>query len=142
MLLKSVTNDEDMIIAGLMHDSLEDVPDYTYDMLVKDCGLRVADIVLGVTEDKKLPYRDRKVLYLANLKTGKIESVLVSVADKLHNLKSLADLKEDKKYNTDFLQTQIMLYKEVLKIGKERLNNKNGENHILVLELEKELVNF
>ncbi len=142
MILKSVTDDEDIIIAGLMHDSLEDVPDYTYDMLIKDCGPRVADIVLGVTEDKKLSYKDRKVSYLKNLKTGKVESVLVSLADKLHNLKSLASLKQDEKYNTDFLQTQIMLYKEVLEIGRDRLKNKNGDSNVLVLALEKELEDF
>jgi (p)ppGpp synthase/HD superfamily hydrolase len=122
-----------------MHDSLEDVPDYEYENLEQDCSKRVADIVRGVTEIKSLPYRERKMDYLENLKTGMCESVMVSVADKLHNLKSLSDLKDNKKYNTDFMQGQILLYREVLKISKDRLKNKNGEDHPLVLELEKEL---
>ena len=50
MILTHVTDDKDIVIAGLMHDSLEDVPHYTYDMLVEDCGKRVADIVKHVTE--------------------------------------------------------------------------------------------
>ena len=134
MLLKSVTNDEDVIIAGVMHDALEDVADYEYEHLEADCGKRVADIVVGVTENKALPYKERKLDYLEKLKVGMIESVLVSTADKLHNLKSYHSMGDEHKHTG-----HIMLYRAVLEIGKERLVNAHGEVHILVLELEREL---
>ncbi len=139
MLLKSVTNDEDVIIAGLMHDALEDVADYEYEHLEADCGQRVAKIVQGVTEIKSMPYQERKVNYLETLKLGMIESVLVSVADKLHNLKSLKDVHYSHNMNKE---TQILIYREVLKIGQERLINAHGEAHPLVVALESELGSF
>jgi (p)ppGpp synthase/HD superfamily hydrolase len=136
MLLKSVTNDEDVIIAGIMHDALEDVADYEYEHLERDCGVRVAKIVQGVTENKTLPYRERKIDYLEKLKVGMVESVLVSVADKLHNAMSLKDVHASHDMNVD---TQKKIYNEVLNIGKERLNNAHGEVHPLVVELERVL---
>ena len=45
VVLSQVTDDEDILVAGIMHDSLEDVPHYTYERLVEDCGERVAKIV-------------------------------------------------------------------------------------------------
>ena len=96
LIVATVTDDEDSIIAGLMHDSLEDVPGYTYDQLVKDCGVRVADIVTHVTEpldankqdDEQLPWLERKEAYLSNLRSGGMEAAIVSCADKIHNTES------------------------------------------------------
>ena len=139
MYMASITDDEDMIMAALMHDALEDVADYTYTDLVRDCDTRVADIVRGVTEDKTLPYLERKNLYIENIKTGMIESVLVSVADKIHNALSLIDLNNliHKNYGQEFKNNQIIIYKKVLEIGEDRLKNKKGEEHKLVTELRR-----
>lgn len=115
ILLASQTDDEDIVIAGIMHDSLEDVPEYTYDDLARDCGERVADIVRGVTENKSLPYKERKLAYIDHLRTGMIESLMVSVADKLHNARSLHTMPVEKQHNG-----HMILYNEVLKIARER----------------------
>ncbi len=128
---KSIDYNEDVIIAGLMHDALEDVPEYTYDDLSRDCGERVADIVRGVTEDKSLPYRERKLAYLEHLRTGMIESLLVSVADKLHNARSYHTMPVEKQHNG-----HMILYNEVLKIARERISD-NSVDYILVKELAK-----
>src|SRR3989344_7317154 len=85
IMLSEATNDEDIIIAGLMHDTLEDVPHYTYENLIVDCGARVAEIVKHVTEpldankleNEQLPWLKRKEEYLKNLRTGGIESAMV-----------------------------------------------------------------
>ena len=122
MYLSSVTHDEDIIIAGLMHDSLEDVADYEYEDLMRDCGERVASIVAGVTENKTLPYKERKLLYLENLKTGSFESLIVSVSDKLHNALSLRDVHVDHNMN---VETQMTIYREVLAIATERFITSN-----------------
>ncbi len=133
MFLASVTDDEDIIVAGLMHDALEDVADYEYENLEADCGKRVADIVAGVTENKILPYKDRKILYLENLKTGSLESLMVSVADKLHNAISLSDVNDSHNMNKE---TQIQIYTEVYNIASSRFE-KDSREFSLVLELEK-----
>ena len=137
-LISSVTDDEDIIIAGLMHDSLEDVPAYSYEQLVKDCGPRVAEIVLHVTEplDANKPANEqvlwllRKEKYLENLKCGGIESAIVSTADKIHNTESF--LLDVEKEGDDFmrrfgssLRNKLWFHEQVLIIVGEKLGNDN-----------------
>ena len=143
-LLSEVTDDEDIVIAGLMHDSLEDVPEYTYGQLVKDCGERVAKIVSHVTEpldankedDEQLPWLTRKEKYLENLKEGGPESAIVSAADKIHNTESfLLDVEKEgedfmKRFGSS-LRNKIWFHEQVLLIVEEKL----GKDHPLVVRL-------
>lgn len=131
MYIASITDDENLIMAGLMHDSLEDVAEYTYEDLVIDCGEKVANIVRGVTEDKSLPYKERKLAYLEHLQSGSIESLIVSLADKIHNAKSYITMHEDKKH-----AGHAMTYNEVLKIAESRLSPTDPAQK-LVEELKK-----
>ncbi len=86
--------DEDTCIAGLLHDVIEDVPEedkskYRLEIEQK-FGSKVLEIVEGVTEqDKSLPWKERKKLYLEHLKIASKESLLVSCADRAHNTASL-----------------------------------------------------
>lgn len=141
ILIASVTEDEDIIIAGLLHDSLEDVPNYTYEKLKEDCGERVALIVAHVTEpldanksdDEQLPWLSRKEQYLINLKNGGVESAIVSSADKIHNTESfLRDFaKEGEVYGLRFgssIKNRIWFHEQVLAIVTEKL----GEKHLLI----------
>lgn len=143
-LLSSVTSDEDIIIAGLMHDSLEDVPQYTYDKLVADFGTRVADIVTHVTEpldankseDEQLPWLERKEAYLAVLRSGGVESALVSCADKIHNTESFLDdvAREGEEFLSRFessIRNKVEFHQKVLDIVREKL----GAEHDLVKRL-------
>lgn len=102
-LLAHYTDDEDVIIAGLMHDALEDVPEYTEAMLREEFGERAFRIVKEVTEDylqggqgKRLAqdsasWRQRKAGYIENLKNDSQEALLVATADKIHNMRGLID---------------------------------------------------
>lgn len=138
MLVESVTSDEDIIVAALMHDSLEDVPGYTYEQLVNDCGERVAQIVLGVTEPldankslhEQLPWLTRKEMYLDKLRNGTIESILVACADKIHNIESfLIDYKaEGEAFNAKFgssIRNRIWFHEQVLEIVEQKLEKNN-----------------
>jgi len=136
MYLASVTDDESVIISGLMHDSLEDVPDYTYEDLVADCGEDVERIVRGVTEDKALPYKERKLSYLEHLKTGTDECVIVSLADKIHNAKSYITMDATKKHDG-----HMLIFEEVLQIAKSRLSTDHYA-YPLVNELEKSITHI
>lgn len=151
MIISSVTDDEDIIISGLMHDSLEDVPNYTFENLVADCGPRVAEIVKHVTEpldanklmEEQLPWLVRQEIYLKNLKEGGIESAIVSSADKIHNTESfLVDIvREDGEFLKKFhssLRNKVWFYEEVLKTVTEKL----GNDHALVLRFSKALQSF
>ncbi|NLZ58281.1 MAG: bifunctional (p)ppGpp synthetase/guanosine-3',5'-bis(diphosphate) 3'-pyrophosphohydrolase [Corynebacterium sp.] len=93
-LLASVTDDEDVLIAGLLHDTLEDVPEhYSATQLEQDFGPRVLSLVRDLTKDDSLPrWKDRADSYLEHLEHGAhADAVLISVADKTHNLMSTLD---------------------------------------------------
>lgn len=90
-LVSQVTDDEDVQIAALFHDILEDVPEeYSREQMTQDFGERVVQLVLGVTKDDTLTsWQDRADAYLAHLRQADDGSVMVSAADKLHNLLSI-----------------------------------------------------
>lgn len=143
-LLMKVTDDEDVIIAGLLHDSLEDVPKYTFEKLVEDTNERVANIVKYVTEpldankkeDEQLPWLVRKEAYLNNLRQGGTESAMVSTADKIHNTESfLVDVKNEgetfmERFDSS-LRNKIWFHEQVLVIVEEKL----GSEHVLIQRL-------
>ena len=86
--------DEDGAIAGLLHDAAEDQGGRaTLEEIGRRFGPVVAMLVDGLTdtlEDPKPEWRPRKEAYLKRL-AGEPESVLrVSIADKLHNIRSIA----------------------------------------------------
>jgi (p)ppGpp synthase/HD superfamily hydrolase len=91
--------DEDMAIAALLHDVVEDcggVP------MLKEVrrrfGPRVGKIVDGCTDsyiEPKPAWRERKETYIRHLKKADAETRLVSAADKLNNVRSiLSDYRE------------------------------------------------
>jgi (p)ppGpp synthase/HD superfamily hydrolase len=136
MILASVTDDEDIVISGLMHDSLEDVPLYSYDKLVADCGERVASIVNHVTEpldpnkgdNEQLPWLQRKEAYLESLHKGGVESAMVSAADKIHNTETfIFDVaKEGEAFLSRFhssTRNKVWFHEQVLAIVTEKLGN-------------------
>lgn len=135
-ILSNYTEDEDIIVAGILHDVLEDVKGYYYDDMVRDFGERVAQIVKGVSEDKdpniesdeKATWEERKSKYLANLKNDSDEALMVCAADKIHNLQSMISAYQEKgdalwdNFNSP-KEKKLWLYQEILKFMKGRLNN-------------------
>jgi (p)ppGpp synthase/HD superfamily hydrolase len=92
-LVLEAGGDEDLAIAALLHDVVEDcggVP------MLKEVrrrfGKRVAKIVDGCTDayaEPKPPWRERKETYIRRLKTEDADTRLVSAADKLNNVRSI-----------------------------------------------------
>lgn len=134
IILSNYTEDEDVIVAGLLHDTIEDTK-YTLEELEKDFGAQVKEIVVGVTEiymddDDKNKWENRKQRYLNNLREANDKSVLVSAADKLHNLRSLVG--EYKNNGAEMWENlamqpekQMWFLGEVLIIFKDRLTENN-----------------
>ena len=93
-LVSQATGDEDVLIAALLHDTLEDVPEvYPESRMRAEFGDRVTEIVLGLTKDDSLPgWQSRADAYLDHLEhRAPEESVLIACADKLHNLMSILE---------------------------------------------------
>lgn len=80
----------DMVVAGLLHDTLEDTA-YERDELKERFGDNVAAIVEGCSEPfKDRPWRERKEHTINYLQTAPWQVRLVTCADKLHNIISIA----------------------------------------------------
>ena len=83
---------EDESIAALLHDAAEDCGGQQTLQKIRDqFGSVVANIVLGCSdtlESPKPPWRERKQHYLVQLAKAGRSVKLVSLADKLHNLRT------------------------------------------------------
>jgi (p)ppGpp synthase/HD superfamily hydrolase len=143
IILSSYTDDEDTLIAGLLHDSIEDT-DYTFSELEADFGTKVSEMVKGVTEEKErdgvaLEWKERKMDYLKKLKNDSEESMLICVADKIYNLQAL--VRDYRQYGRDMwnfiepgLKDKLWYHDEVVSVLEERIRDKRALN-----DLKKEL---
>jgi (p)ppGpp synthase/HD superfamily hydrolase len=92
-LVLEAGGDEDLAIAALLHDTVEDCGGApVLKEIRRRFGKRVAHVVEGCTdtdETPKPPWRKRKEDYLKHLRTADADTRLVSAADKLHNARSV-----------------------------------------------------
>jgi RelA/SpoT family (p)ppGpp synthetase len=102
-ILAGLKLDSATIITGLLHDTIEDTKT-TYDVVLKEFGKEVADLVDGVTkisalEEKAVDNSQAENFRKLILATSKdIRVLLVKLADRLHNMRTINAFKsEDKK---------------------------------------------
>ena len=95
-LVLEAGGDEDLAIAALLHDGPEDQGGQaTLHEIRTKFGDRVAYIVEGCTDsfaedpENKAPWKERKIAYLEHLKEADIDTLTVSLADKLHNARAI-----------------------------------------------------
>jgi (p)ppGpp synthase/HD superfamily hydrolase len=98
-LVLEAGGDQDLAIAGLLHDVVEDCGgEKMLQAVRRRFGARVATIVEGCTDAYVIPkpeWRDRKQAYISRLRKEDSDTRLVSAADKLNNLRSiLSDYRE------------------------------------------------
>ena len=94
--------DHEAIMAALLHDVIEDTP-YTESQLKDEFGSSVAEIVEGVSKLDKLKFRTRQEAQVENFRkmilamTRDIRVVLIKLADRTHNMRTLGALRPDKR---------------------------------------------
>jgi len=92
-LVLEAGGDEEMAIAALLHDVVEDCGGMPALREIKEkFGRRVAHIVDGCTDSygsPKPPWRERKEKYLTRVRDEDDETRLVSAADKVHNTRAI-----------------------------------------------------
>jgi (p)ppGpp synthase/HD superfamily hydrolase len=98
-LVLEAGGDEDLAIAALLHDVVEDCGGAPMlNEVRRRFGPRVAKVVDGCTDSDtypKPPWRERKENYIRHLKNANADTCLVSAADKLNNVRSiLSDYRE------------------------------------------------
>lgn len=129
MIASNVTDDEDVLIACLLHDILEDVSADIYDEAIMsgDFGERVVAIVKDVTHNGSDDWHERSNEYLRHLEqNASAEAVIVSASDKIHNLLSvLSDYEEYgealwDRFTTKNSADQVWWYTEILRVITKR----------------------
>ena len=100
-VLAEMKLDSTAIAAGLLHDSVEDTP-ATNEEISENFGDQVAHIVEGVTKIDKIQFANREDRQAENVRkmllamVSDVRVVLIKLADRLHNMRTLEHLKPDR----------------------------------------------
>jgi len=101
-ILAEMRLDYETLMAALLHDVIEDTP-ATYQDMEQLFGKSVAELVEGVSKLDKLKFRDRKEAQAENFRkmimamVQDIRVVLIKLADRTHNMRTLGALRPDKR---------------------------------------------
>jgi GTP diphosphokinase / guanosine-3',5'-bis(diphosphate) 3'-diphosphatase len=101
-VLAEMKLDATAIAAGLLHDAVEDTP-ATSEQIEADFGDQVAHIVDGVTKIDKIQFANREDRQAENVRkmllamVSDVRVVLIKLADRLHNMRTLEHLQPDRR---------------------------------------------
>jgi GTP pyrophosphokinase len=101
-VLAEMKMDSTAIAAGLLHDAVEDTP-ATSEQIEADFGDQVAHIVEGVTKIDKIQFANREDRQAENVRkmllamVTDVRVVLIKLADRLHNMRTLEHLQPDRR---------------------------------------------
>lgn len=96
---------ETAIISALLHDVVEDNPDYTIEMIRQKFGDKVSYIVDGLTKIKDGYERLESTAQVESLKkmlltlSDDVRVILIKLADRLHNMRTLDSMPASKQQN-------------------------------------------
>jgi len=135
-IVASVTNDEEVIAAAFLHDTLEDTAT-SYDELVAEFGGRVADLVREVTDVYTSDYfpfynrQHRKLLERQRLADTSADAQTIKLADLIDNSRDI--VKHDPGFARKYLAEKRALL-DVMKLGDpilwdEASKQADGENN-------------
>lgn len=88
-IVGTMTGDEDVICAALLHDTIEDCEEVSEGLLRSRFGDRVASLVVGESEDKSKSWEVRKSTTIRHLKHAPREVQMIGLADKLSNMRDI-----------------------------------------------------
>jgi GTP pyrophosphokinase len=101
IILADMRLDTTAIAAGLLHDSVEDTS-VTIEQIQADFGEQVAHIVEGVTKISRIDFASREEAQAENVRkmvlamVDDIRVVLIKLADRLHNMRTLQHLSQER----------------------------------------------
>ena len=88
--------DEDVIIAGLLHDLIEDT-ECDYDAIDSRFGRKVADLVAEMTADMRLPKPERRHQQVLHIKSASRAAKTIKLADRYDNLTDMNGFSEKRR---------------------------------------------
>ncbi len=124
------TQDEDVIIASLLHDTLEST-DYTADELENDFGKHVRTMVESISESKEQDssaWLLQKEIYLEKIARAEDDALLVLAAESIHNMRSIIEEYQatTRDYLADFhgtLEDRLVFYQKMSNLFNRTLKN-------------------
>jgi len=100
-ILAEMNMDIDTIVAGLLHDTIEDT-EATYEYISEKFGRDVAFLVESVTKISKIPFQSKEEKQAASFRkmlvsmSDDFRVIIIKLADRLHNMRTIQSLREDK----------------------------------------------
>ena len=117
--------DEDSIVSAMLHDIIEDT-NLTHADIAHQFGIPVADIVEGVTKLTRVQYTSKEDEQMENLRkmlmamAKDIRVILIKIADRLHNMRTMAYQSEDKQRSKS-LETMEIYAPIAHRLGMQRV---------------------
>lgn len=88
-IVSSMTTDEEIISAAILHDTIEDCEEVTREILEKEFSSRVVYLVMQESEDKSKTWMERKGATINRLATADRDVQMIGLADKLSNMRDI-----------------------------------------------------
>jgi guanosine-3',5'-bis(diphosphate) 3'-pyrophosphohydrolase len=126
-ILTEMKMDEDSIITALMHDTVEDT-ELTIESIQFEFGEEVAKLVDGVTKLDKIKFQPDHIRQAENFRklllamSEDIRVMLVKLADRLHNMRTLDFVSPEKK-NRISIETLEIYAPLAERMGMQRIKN-------------------
>ncbi len=171
-IVSTLELDDNAICAALLHDIVEDT-EVTREMLIEEFGEEIANLVDGVTKLGKIAhYLDKEEEQVENYRkffmamAKDIRVLMIKLADRLHNMRTLKHLSDDRKYaiaketmqlyaplanrlgiysvkweleDLSFLYTEPEAYAELVEGIKKRREEREKFINDIIIEIRKKL---
>src|SRR6266545_428926 len=131
-ILAEMKLDTASIVTGLLHDTIEDT-DATRDEIARLFGESVARLVDGVTKLSRLEVQSESTKEAENLRklvlamSSDIRVLLVKLADRLHNMRTLHHIKDPARRRRIALETMDLYAPLASRIGMEKVKRELEE---------------
>ncbi|WP_395713298.1 RelA/SpoT family protein [Reyranella sp.] len=131
-ILAEMRLDTDSIVTGLLHDTLEDT-DATREEIARLFGENVARLVDGVTKLSRLEVQSESTKEAENLRklvlamSSDIRVLLVKLADRLHNMRTLHHIKDPARRKRIARETMDLYAPLASRIGMEKIKRELEE---------------